>query len=648
MCGIAGVIIGRETEVDRGRLLAALDKLRHRGPDDAGVCISAGSYFEPLAIDDTVEELRLPRAESAWRSTQIALGHRRLSIIDLSPCAHQPMLGGDFTNALVFNGEVYNYLELAQVLEPPPAPPFGDTAVVRRLLEERWMEALPLFSGMFALCFVDLRLQKALLARDPFGIKPLYYARVDGGMAFASEIKALLELMPRAPKLQPQRAYDYLRFGQTEHAKETLFAGVYELPPASWIDIDLNRPGELREPVSYWEPSSALVRQGFDAATQELRSLFQESVRLHLRSDTPVGAALSGGIDSSSLVMTMRELEGPNLDLHTFTYKAADEKLDETAYAEIVAKAASAIEHVTCPAPRELANQLDSLIYMQDLPFNSTSIYAQYKVFELARQVGIKVTLDGQGADELFAGYDSYLAARLASLLKHGHLTGALSFASRASHRPSVSKSQLWKQAVSLLLPSEMQGVGRKLAGEELVPGWLRADWLRDHAVNIAPPERVFGTRVLADYLVYSTTQSGLPSLLRYADRNSMAHSIESRVPFLTVPLANLAFSQPESHMIDDDGHAKCLLRAAMLGVVPDQVLDRKDKMGFITPEAKWLSDSGSPAHQIVASIPADGVIDGAKVNQMLDAIRAGRSTNTASLWRCLNFTRWCEVYGVY
>jgi asparagine synthase (glutamine-hydrolysing) len=500
---------------------------------------------------------------------------------------------------------------------------------------------------MFAFCFVDLRRQKALLARDPFGIKPLYYARVDGGMAFASEIKALLELMPSGPKLQPQRAYDYLRFGETEHARETLFSGVYELPAASWIDIDLKRPDELREPVRYWEPSSALNRQDFETATRQLRSLFQESVRLHLRSDTPVGAALSGGIDSSSLVMTMRELEGPNLDLHTFTYKAADEKLDETAYAELVASAVGAIEHVTCPDPEELANQLDLLIYMQDLPFNSTSIYAQYKVFELAQRVGIKVTLDGQGADELFAGYDSYLAARLASLLKQGKLSESMNFAALASQRPSVSKNQLWKQAFSLLLPSQWQAIGRKMAGEELVPGWMRADWLRDHAVNIAPPARSFSARVLADYLVYSTTQSGLPTLLRYADRNSMAHSIESRVPFLTVPLANFAFSQPESHMIDHKGNAKCLLRAAMRGVVPSQVLDRKDKIGFITPQAKWLAAIGSLAQETVASIPAGGVIDRAKVNQMLHDLREGKSANTAALWRCLNFTRWIQIYGL-
>jgi asparagine synthase (glutamine-hydrolysing) len=636
MCGIAGLITC--TGSIRSEVAAVfLERLRHRGPDDYG-WLALNRY--------RLEYGREPRFD--W-SPEALLVHRRLSILDLSEAGWQPMQSADSRYWIVFNGEIYNYLELRAELEAHGTHfrSHSDTEVLLQAIQRWGADALPKLTGMFAFGVLDTLERKLFLARDAFGIKPLYFSVWDGGFAFASEQKALLELPQVSRRVNPQRVYDYLRFGLTDHGSDTMLEAVHSLPPAHWMEVSLEtaRP---TTPSRYWslnleEPSSL----SFDQAAERLRELFFESVRLHLRSDVPVGAALSGGIDSSAIVMAMRSLE-PKLELHTFSYVADDSKLSEEGWADLVGKAAGATMHKTRAQPTDLTGDLERLLDTQDEPFGSTSIYAQHRVFGLAREAGIKVMLDGQGADEMLGGYHTFTAARLASLVRQGKLAQALEFARRASSVPGRSKLWLW--AGEFLVPPAMQGPVRRLVGQELVPGWLNAEWFASREVRTQPMKYTFGDsrEVLREQLHRALSHSSLPMLLRYEDRNSMAHSIESRVPFLTPQLAQFVLSLPESYLINRDGQTKAVFRRAMRGIVPDAILDRRDKIGFATPERAWLLElrplvERTLGSEVAASIGALSV-DGLRAEWT--AILENRRAFDFRVWRWVNLIEWAGRTG--
>ena len=275
-----------------------------------------------------------------------------------------------------------------------------------------------------------------MLARDHFGIKPLYYTPLDEGLVFASEIPPLLALPGVRRRANPQRVFDYLRFARTDHGAETMFAGIRQVEPGHYVEVPLDAPHRLDD-TEYWslepQPVDGL---SLDEASQRLRELFLDSVRLHLRSDVPVGAAFSGGVDSSANVAAMRRLSGPGLELHTFSYLADDPVLNEERWVRLVGRETDAVMHTVETSPQELLADLDRLIELQAEPFGGTSIYAQYRVFRLAGEAGIKVMLDGQGADELFAGYRYYLAYRLAGIMARGRLVTVPAGCSAAISNP--------------------------------------------------------------------------------------------------------------------------------------------------------------------------------------------------------------------
>ncbi|MBE3069884.1 MAG: asparagine synthase (glutamine-hydrolyzing), partial [Planctomycetes bacterium] len=403
MCGIFGIVHVDGRPVDLSTVGRAVTRLKHRGPDDEGYLLADTRSGRAVACAgaDTVASLGLPRLESvAPGGFDAALGFRRLSILDLSPGGHQPMATPDGRCHIVFNGEIYNYVELRAELEGLGRTfrTRSDTEVLLAACAEWGPAALPRLVGMFAFALLDLKCRTLLLARDCFGIKPLVYIAGPERFAFASEIKALLELpgVPRRAAARP--LYDYLRFGVACRGEETFLADVRNLPAAHYLEVRLDRPADAR-PVRYWQPDlSARADLSFDEAAAGLRTRFLDNVRLHLRSDVPVGSALSGGIDSSAIVMAMRQIEGRDLRLHTFSYIAADPALTEEPWVDRIVAAAGATSHKTQPDPRNLVEDLDHLIDVQEEPFGSTSIYAQHRVFRLAREAGIQVVLDGQGA----------------------------------------------------------------------------------------------------------------------------------------------------------------------------------------------------------------------------------------------------------
>jgi asparagine synthase (glutamine-hydrolysing) len=636
MCGIAG-FVGAP-----GDGLIALrgwgDLLAHRGPDDLGLGVLApagfGSGRDPACIG---------------ADAQAVLWHRRLSILDLSEAGWQPMSSADGRHHLILNGEIYNYLELRGELEALGVR-FRSRSDTEVLLEawRRWgIAVLPRLTGMFAFALLDVHERTLALARDPFGIKPLLYSHWPGGFAFASEAKALLTLPQVGRRVDPQRVYDYLRFGLTDHGDGTMFAAIRSCPPGHVLHVRVD-DAHVSAPQRFIELAAAGTWRGsFEQAADELRARFLDSVRLHLRSDVPVGAALSGGIDSSAIVAAMRALE-PRLELHTFSYIASDPQLSEERWVDLAAQAAGARVHKTRADADELMRDLDALLACQDEPFGSTSIYAQHRVFRLARETGIKVMLDGQGADELLGGYHTFAAARLASLVRQGRGAEAFAYARRASAGPGRGPLLLW--AGEFLLPPAVQAPFRRMVGQELVPAWLDGRWFTERGVRLAPAKYTFGAshEVLREQLHRATTYSSLPMLLRYEDRNSMAHSIESRVPFLTHSLASFLLSLPEEFLIAPDGTSKAVFRRAMRGLVPDAILDRRDKIGFATPEHEWMPRLGERVDELLtdqslARIPA---LRPTALREEWRAIRARRARRDFRAWRWMNLVEWAQRTG--
>lgn len=624
MCGIAGGWWPNPEQATL-RVPKALQKIKHRGPDDSGL------QLYPMG------------------AAAVALGHTRLSIIDLSAGGHQPMHSRDGRWAIVFNGEIYNYRELrAELLRMGHEfTSDSDTEVLLAAWAQWGAACLPRLVGMFAFVVFDKMDATLTCVRDAFGIKPFFYTANAAGFFFASELPALLELLPGKPQLNWQRAYDYLVHGDYDSTPDTFYAGTHHLPPGHWFQVHTGT-GRAGLPQRWWKPQIAeRADWRFTDAVEQVRDQFLQNIRLHLRSDVPLGAALSGGVDSSAVVCAMRHLE-PDLPIHTFSFIAEASDVNEEHWVNRVNAHVGAIPHKVRVSPQELACDLDDMIRAQGEPFGSTSIYAQYRVFQCAREAGITVTLDGQGADEMLAGYSGYPGQRLRSLLETGQLTEAWRFWNHWAQWPGRSRFLAAKYTASEMTQGTLHTLLRHIGGKPTVPRWLHPEALQEHGVQlrkprIRPEDNAKGRRVI-DELALSLSQRGIASLLRHGDRNSMRFSIESRVPFLTLDMVNLLLSMPENYLISQAGETKHVFRAAMRGIVPDEILDRKDKIGFATPEQNWLLGMGDTVRQWLREDLHLPFLNQAKVLEEFDAVSTGKKAFSWQVWRWVNFGRWCQL----
>jgi asparagine synthase (glutamine-hydrolysing) len=633
MCGITGVITAAADGTVHTAVRAMTDSLAHRGPDDEGYLSS---------VDGCAVEIGRGLGSGL---AQIAFGHRRLAIIDTSAAGWQPMRSACGRFHLVFNGEVFNHTELREELSGlgHAFATRTDTEVLLAAWQQWGEQALQRCVGMFAFALLDSASRRLLLARDPFGIKPLYYMSRRGRTVFASEIAPLLRLPEGSRQADPQSVYDYLRFGIPRDPSATFFADVRAVPAAHVLEFSLDAPESPAAVRRYWAPVvRAEADISFDEAACRLRHLLVDSVRLHLRSDVPVGAALSGGVDSSSILMLLRHA-GAAGSVSAFGY-TADGPLDETRWIELVAARAGVPLYTVTADGADLARTLDRLLTIQGEPFGSTSVFAQYRVFDAASRAGVRVMLGGQGADELFAGYRPYLAVRMSTLLRQGRIGDALQFWSNVRRMPGVDRFLL--RAGSELLPPLAHRAARQAIGDDEWPEWIDRQWFERAGVRTAPPVAPAASRSrIQDRLVDALQASVLPALLRYEDRNAMTFSIENRVPFLTTAIADFALSLPDDFLIDRTGRSKAVLRAAMRGIVPDPVLDRNDKVAFATPEADWLEDA---APWVEATLAAEGA---GKVTPLrpqgvraLWARRARQPGARTALWRAVSVMRWAQL----
>ena len=622
MCGILGGWWLNDYKNYDFKIHNALKQIDHRGPDDKG--------YEKFHLEEGL----------------LALGHTRLAIIDLSSSGHQPMTSQDGKITIVFNGEIYNYKELKKELLQFGYTFITDTDTEVLLIAWRhWgHHSLVKLIGMFSFAIFNKADNSLTCVRDAFGIKPLFYTFEDGNFYFASEIASLKALKNRNLELNIQASYDYLVHGVYDSKETTFFKGIKHLLPAHILKIDLLK-NKVIEHKKWWSPTIRENRSiNFKDAVEEVREQFLSNLKLHMRSDVSIGAALSGGVDSSAIVCAMHHIE-PDIPINTFSFIAKGNKVNEEKWVDLVNKNVNAIENKISINSNDLIKDLDKLIISQGEPFGSTSIYAQYRVLECAKESGVKVMLEGQGADELLAGYDGYPGSRLRSLVEKGNLLGAYEFLQNWSEWPGRSKTVAIKKLISDLMPHSTQGILRSLNGMPPIPKWLNTQVLIDEEIYCQHPKQKYeitesGRRVIAE-LANSLNSRGLPHLLRHGDRNSMAFSIENRVPFLTIPTADLMLSLPESYLISSKGETKSIFRAAMKGIVPDEILYRKDKIGFETPELQWMVEHEKLFTNWLKEDLNLPFINQIEVMKSFKDIVNGRKAFSWQAWRWINFYRW-------
>ncbi len=587
---------------------------------------------------------RGPDAEGQWMNSTIALGNRRLSIIDLSRAGDQPMHYLD-RYTIVHNGEIYNYIELKEELQKKgySFSSKTDTEVVAASYDYWNDECVDHFDGMFAFAIWDEKEKELFAARDRFGEKPFFYFIDKEQFLFASEMKSLWAAGIER-KVNLKLLFNYLTIGYVDNPnipEETFFENISKLPAASFLKFSPDRYGNNFQLSinNYWdieiENENKIINDA--EAIERFGSLLQRSVRRRLRSDVAIGTSLSGGLDSSSVIATLHQLTAHipiaiGTPLTAFSSIFPGFEKDESAFAKMVANKFQLQHFTITPDAASLYSDLEKLFYYQEEPFTSGSIYAQYKVYELAKQHGIKVLLDGQGADEILAGYHKYYKwywqelFRKRILLSSGEL--------KAAKELGITEKFGWKNRVAALLPEfaniflERHYLLNALRHEDLTKDFTQ---LQSKEAYYITPE-IF---TLNGVLYFNTCMHGLEELLRYADRNSMAHGREVRLPFLDHELVEFIFSLPANFKIRN-GWTKWLLRKKMENSLPAEITWRRDKTGFEPPQEQWIKndkilDLVSEAKKILAN---QNILKPEVINKKIEAKPAHEAGNYD--WRYL------------
>lgn len=614
MCGIAA-IIGSNRE-NSSNIKRMTDLVSHRGPDGEGF----------------------------FNDEHISLGHRRLSIIDLSQAGHQPMQKSDIW--ITYNGEIFNYLEIRAELEllGHKFLTKSDTEVILASYIQWGEECLNKFNGMFAFVLYNQKSKKVFVARDRFGVKPLYYWLADDLIYIASEIKQFTVLANWKPLLNEQMAYDFLNYSLLDHSDQTFFKNVNQLRPGHFFEIELNHSSKIT-PKKWYD-----LRMQVTTAPKTPKmflDLFRSAVNFRLRSDVPVGSCLSGGLDSSSIVCVMNDLmKAQNFEEKQKTFSACSDvkKFDEKDFIDLVVDQTKVEAKYTYPDQNKLFTILEKLIWHQDEPFGSTSIFAQWCVFELAKQNNVKVMLDGQGADEQLAGYHSYFPIFWTGLLKKGKLI-SLSKELRAAKRlHGYSYLKAIKMMTGLLLPSSLVYFIRGLMSHN-----SQSFFNFSPAIKKENPLRSLDAVSSVQNASFAQVlQTNLQMLLHWEDRNSMAHGIESRVPFLDYRLVEFNLGLTDEQKINL-GVTKSILRQAMTGILPDQITNRMDKLGFVTAEAIWVKERAPDLFRsaLKDAVSASNGMIKPDILEYFEGVLQNKKTFDFVIWRAICFGFWLKLFKV-
>lgn len=544
MCGISGIINFNQKPVNENEIRLMMEKMKHRGPDDEGVYID----------------------------NNVGLGFVRLSILDLSPAGHQPMFSKDGQYVIVFNGEVYNYIEIRDELKNDFQFRTGTDTEVVLAAYQKWGEAcLDKFNGMFAFVIYNTKTKLLFGARDRYGIKPFYYYQDNNKFIFASEIKSLLPLVKR--QANDSVIFDYLLYNRTDHTEQTFLKNIFKLQHDSILSIKDNSVK-----IKKWYNLNEKIGENKIISPEDYRGLLKDSLKLRLRADVPVGVSLSGGIDSSSIVSSL--IKDFNLtELNTFSaVYGKDEPTDESSFIDEY-KGMVKNMHYTYPTADMFFNDFESFIDAHNEPVPDIGPYAQYKVMELASKF-VTVTLDGQGADEQLAGYHYFFGSYYKELFKKFKFQKLLieNYFYFKNHKSLDAVEYM----IYYFLPSSLQNK----VNSNIFPS-IKKSFINSQKNNRKINEMLYSPKNLNDSLLQHFEYK-LEHLLRWEDLNAMHFSIESRVPFLDYRLVEATLATPSNQKINK-GETKHILRQAMQDILPNKITQRKDKKGFSNPRDKWF-----------------------------------------------------------
>lgn len=625
MCGIAGIVDKGYRSMQNG-IETMLHCIEHRGPDDAGT----------------------------WSDGLVSLGHRRLSVLDLSAKGKQPMIYND-RYVLVFNGEIYNYVELREQLRERGYTFHSDSdSEIIPAAYDCWGEACQeKLNGMWAFALYDPEKQILFGSRDRFGIKPFYYAQTEEYFAFGSEIKQLLTLREAPPVANRVALEVYLAVGYLEYSEQTMFQGIMQLRGGHCFTYDLNSHCiNIRRWFDVLDVPEEQLSD--DEAVRRFQNLFDKAIERHLRADVEIGSCLSGGLDSSAIVCSasrkLRDTCGQN-GQHTISACFEDARFDEREYISHVAAACPNLHSSEVfPDMDAVLSRLRDMVWHMDEPFASSSVYAQWEVYRRAKQLGLKVMLDGQGADEQLAGYSDFYKLLFSVLFRHGHW---LSLAHEIKCYRNIRAAYETRSQMRFLFISIV---------EAIMPQWVQSglfriyqksnggrDWVclsEQGLEQICQIKRRYAKRNSRNY-IWSSMEIGMSELLHYEDRSSMAFSVEARVPFLDAELVEGIIRMPFT-MKMRDGKTKWVMRKALQGVVPDKILTRYGKMGFVTPENMWIMQHRKELEPVLQNAVAvlAPLIDEKKFMQWWqkhDSIEAG----DFRIWRIICAAEWVKLFQV-
>lgn len=643
MCGINGIITAKA--VLKNKITEANKILHHRGPDDEGFAFinTSTDIYKRYSGENSVKEIRelYPLlVNHASDDEEVVLAHRRLSIIDLSINGHCPMAANNGSLWITYNGEIYNYIELKEELKSLGHIFTGnsDTEVILHSYLEWGIDCLNKFNGMWAFAIWDVNKKRLFAARDRFGVKPLYYSNNEDYFAFSSEIKPLIIYSAKSPGINISKIPFYLIYGNRLNTNETYINGIYSLPASSYLLFE-NKNLTLRQ---YYD----IPRLPDDKSEEELISgitdLLEDSVKLRFRSDVPVGTCLSGGFDSSSIVAFSSRVNKKGIE--TFSAVWNEKNCDESEYIDIVNNRFNCYENKVIPREDEFAEVFEKLCYYQEIPTEGPGLYPQWYVMAKAKEK-VKVLLDGQGGDEVFGGYfqmGAYLrgiikdrkimkmAVESPDFFKFFNKTGFHSFS-----------SWLFPRQYGYLTRSKLS-VKFNIINKELLNSLSSNELYFD-----ADPPKKFGN-YLSDLSYHFIRNITIPALLHYEDRSSMAHSIESRVPFLDYRIVELGVNL-SSVYLSHRGISRPLYRKALKPYLPREVVNRKDKLGFPVPFETWTKSSLKNYIYDNLNDNSFGLfsyINQSTLKKNVDNHFSGIKDYSWEIWRLLSLNRFLKLFS--
>lgn len=630
MCGIAGYIDkSGKCKTSKELLKKMTDKMIHRGPD----------------------------AEGQWIDDKVAMGHRRLAIVDLDVKSNQPMFSYDGRFVITYNGEIYNYIELKEELEKNGAffRTKCDTEVVIEAYRVYGVECFNRFNGMWSFVLYDIEKQQIIVCRDRFGIKPLYIVDNDDVFIFASEMKAIIEAFPDENIINETWIYRYLSFSQIEDCDgECFYKNIKNFPMAQYMIYDLKT--NVKEFQKYWRVDVGKFHERWIQGrnpVQTFKNLFESAVGIRLRADVEVGACLSGGLDSSSIVGCVSKKYGKRI--HTFSSIYEDVDCNEEKYIRTVNEKWDNVPHYVKPDVDEsnLIKYVEDLTYYHDQPSIDMSMYSGYKVMEEAQR-NVKVLLDGQGADELFAGYDTYYLSYIDDLLDKNTIKSKLQtlkiFIHLKRERPDImnlvsTDTLVWsvgiKNSIDIFKKNSVEKQNSKKTVKLFTDRFLKSVNDKERSMEI------YGLSNLNEKLCQDIIYDSIPCLLHNEDGNSMAFSIEARVPFLDYRIVEFAIALDGKYKIRN-GRTKWIIRKACREYLPRKVAQRKDKMGFPAPFARWLREGKSKEDiaKIIHDFGEREIVPRETIEELYKAHMNSEADFNQILFRFLSLELWMQACG--